>query len=38
MTALTHWLQSLALRPLTIRLMALGLASSGAIIRSGISG
>jgi len=31
MTALTHWLQSLALRPLTISLMALGLASSGAI-------
>ena len=31
MTALTHWLQSLALRPLTIRLIALGLTSSGAI-------
>ena len=31
MIALTRWLQSLALRPLTISLMALGLASSGAI-------
>ena len=31
MIALTRWLQSLALRPLTISLMALGIASSGAI-------
>jgi len=31
MIALTRWLQSLALRPLTISLMALGLAAGGAI-------